>query len=311
MYKIKADIARVVSVNPNEFTVDMIGSDGCEYNNVEILSLYSKPDSNGQGVYMMPELDSIGLILNFSGQRVVVGFFNPVADGMFYEELFKGDFCLKTKANNKIIGRNNGIIDILASEQSKISLYPATGQSNDSSGQDNLLRVLVENLDIITDGGFLKHTVNKRDEVTDLEIELKDKPLHEDNPNKLRVSVGDNGDFYNFQLLTTNGEGENVRYNYNQKPDGTKKQECFDENGEKLYTVDVAPDLTTTVSVEDGEDVSITINDSGDINISTGGSLTFNGDALVKDDFISTFNSHSHPGDGLQPSNQSSGETTE
>lgn len=248
MFKLKADLGRVTYVDTEKFTVDMKGLNGTEYKDINFLTLYGKPNAEGQGAYMMPELNSYGLILNFAEQYLVLGFLNyGITD-----DLDEGEFCFKTRAGSKIIGYNNGKLEFKASPQSWIKLFPQSGNKRDSYGYDNLLRMLVENLEITTDGGYLKHKVNKKDETTSLFFELKDKPFEEDEPNKLRCEIGADasGFLSKFKLIE---DGDNIRLEKNQKPNGWKEEIAYDENGNEMYRITTTETLKRTVEIEEGE----------------------------------------------------------
>lgn len=249
-FDIKADIGRVTYVDPNKFTVDIKTFSGREYEGLSFLSLYSKPNSNGQGIYMIPEINSYGLIIKLGNQEtLVIGFFNPVVTSeeelSEYEDLHPGDYVLKTQAGNKIIGHADGSMTMMASSQCKIRLFPQSGNQNDSFGYDNLLRGLFENIEIVTNGGYLKSNINKKVKTTNVKLEMRNKPLKKQNPDIVRFDVGSQGPtgndefLINMNIYTTasNGEEEILRYNYSVKPNGWRKQTSYDQDGEKLYEV--------------------------------------------------------------------------
>lgn len=266
-FNIEADIARVHFVNTEKYTVDMVGINGTKYKDLPFLSLYSKPNSQGQGVYMMPERDSYGIIVklqhkmmnSFLGaDKFVVGFYNPIDDEGNYssgrEEINPGDFVAKTVFGNKMIGRTDGSITIMASDQSQMTLYPASGNKQDSWGFDNLLRAIFENLEINTDGGHIHHHVNKKEKTTNLNFEIRNKPLMTENPDIVRGDIGSQGAMGNDEYFTTvdviktsqKGDKETVRQRLKWKTTGWKKIYWYNSDGKKKaeYTITKEVDRT-------------------------------------------------------------------
>ncbi|MFW5895158.1 MAG: hypothetical protein ACOCT9_00290 [archaeon] len=254
-FNIEFDIGRVHFVNTEKYTVDMVGLDGNRYQNLPFLNLYCKPYDQGQGIYMMPERDSYGIILKLGHQmmkntlgadRFVIGFYNPMNEDGNYssdrEEINPGDFCFKTVFGNKIIGRTDGSITIKASDQSQMTLFPASGNKEDSFGFDNLLRAIFENFEFNTDGGHVHHHVNKKEKTTNLEFELRDKPLYSENPDIIRGNIGSQGPmgdeeyFYTLNVYHSSASGEELtlRNSLEWKTTGWKRQRWYDEDEIKL-----------------------------------------------------------------------------
>ena len=249
------DIGRVVFVDEEKYTLDLISINGNRYKNIPFLNLYSKPKANGQGIYMMPERDSFAIILRLkheimgSADRFAIGFYNPLDENGSYssdrEEINQGDFVFKTSADNKIIGRTDGSITIMASDQSQITLFPASGNKKDSAGYDNLLRALFENLEINTDGGHIHHSVNKKEMTTNLNFEIRNKPLYSENPTVIRGNVGsqppmeDIEDFITFSVLDVTENNETLRQEFTWRSDGYKNHIYYDTNeqAEAEFTV--------------------------------------------------------------------------
>lgn len=247
------DVASVHFVNAEKYTVDMVGMSGNRYKEIPFLSLYSKPLSNGQGLYMLPEIGSYALVIKlkhgggkFGSDKFAFGFFNPIdSDGSYIgerETLQSGEFCVKTAAGNKIICRADGTVTAFASDQAQMTLFPASGNRNDSCGFDNLLQLLLENLDVTTDGGYFKHTVNKKDKTSNLEFEIRNKPLYSENPGVVRGNIGyqlPTGDpqyFMTLEVFDCKEGGEKLipRSKLEWKIDGWRCQTKFDVDGYKV-----------------------------------------------------------------------------
>lgn len=291
---IDVDIGRVVFVNANKYTIDLISINGNQYQDIPFLSLYSKPDSSGQGMYMMPERDSYALILKIKNkfigaERFCIGFFNPMGDDGRYdgdrEEINQGDFVAKTVFGNKIIGRTDGSITVKASEQSQFTMFPSSGNKEDSWGYDNLLRAIFENVEINTDAGHIHQKVNKKDETTNINFEIRNKPLYSGNPQVIRGNIGSQGTMGDSQYFKTlevvdkinEGRDEVIRQKLEWKTNGYKHHiindaegnplqeltidDTFNKNvkkfnsdgsGNLIYQMDLAPNGTKTTTTYDG-----------------------------------------------------------
>ena len=61
---VNMELGRVIFSNPEKYTVDIISESGRTLRGVPYLSPYGKPNSEGQGMYMLPEQDSYVMVLN-------------------------------------------------------------------------------------------------------------------------------------------------------------------------------------------------------------------------------------------------------
>ena len=247
------ELGRVIFSNPEKYTVDIISESGRTLRGVPYLSPYGKPNSEGQGMYMLPEQDSYVMILNllptgsdnyFGREVFCFGFFNPTDEkGGFSagrEELSPGDFCLKTVAGNKIIGSTDGVNLIYSTDLCQIQLFPFSGNVQDSAGLDNLIRMFMENFELHTDGGFWTWKVNKKENKTNFSYQFKNKPLNENNPDIVRGNIGGQGlmgddtYFHTVEYLNTKAQGETevLRVSQKEKIDGTLERSTFSEDGQ-------------------------------------------------------------------------------
>ena len=252
------EIGRIVFCNIEKYSVDIITESGTMLKDVPFLSAYGKPDDKGQGVYILPEPDSYVMVIHllpeqgtfFGRETFCFGFFNPPdGDGNFIskrEHLLPGSFCLKTAAENKIIGTPDGVLLIHSSELCKIQMFPFSGNVRDSSGLDNLLRMFMENFELYTDGGFWEWKVDKKENKTNFEFQFKNRPLSENEPDIFRGNIGSQGTmgddtyFFTHEQLTTEevDEGEieeTIRKTKKEKIDGEIIVERFDEDEEKVF----------------------------------------------------------------------------
>jgi hypothetical protein len=261
---IDVDIARVVFVNANKYTIDLVSINGNQYQDVPFLSLYSKPSSTGQGIYMMPERDSYALIVKIKNdilgaERFAFGFFNPLNDSGGYsgdrEEIRQGDFVAKTVFGNKIIGRTDGSITVKASDQSQFTIFPSSGNKEDSWGYDNLLRALFENVEINTDAGHIHQKVNKKEKTTNINFEVRNKPLYSEDPQIIRGNIGSQGVMGDSQFFKTlevvdkinNGNSEVIRQKLEWKTDGHKHHIINDPDGNIVSEVTVTKEFDKNV----------------------------------------------------------------
>lgn len=250
---VNMELGRVVFSNPEKYTVDIISESGRTLRGVPYLSPYGKPDSEGQGVYMLPEQNSYVMVLNllatgnddfFGSEVFCFGFFNPVdEEGSFSagrEKLSPGDFCFKTVAGNKIIGSTDGVNLIYSTDLCQIQLFPFSGNVQDSAGLDNLIRMFMENFELHTDGGFWTWKVDKKENKTNFSYQFKNKPLGENNPDIIRGNIGSQGlmgddtYFHAFEHLNTKSQGEEevLRLSQREKIDGTLERSTFDPDGQ-------------------------------------------------------------------------------
>lgn len=251
---IDVDIGRVVFVNANKYTIDIVSINGNHYKDIPFLSLYSKPNSSGQGIYMMPEIDSYTLVLKIKNEilgaeRFALGFFNPMGEDGRYdgerEEINQGDFVAKTIFGNKVVGRTDGSITVKASDQSQFTMFPASGNKNDSWGYDNLLRAIFENVEINTDAGFIHQKVNKKEKSTNVNFEIRNKPLYSENPQIIRGNIGSQGllgdsqYFHTLEVVDILNEGrdEVIRQSLKWKTNGFKEHIINDADGNVLKEV--------------------------------------------------------------------------
>lgn len=112
---------------------------------VQWLNLDSSPDGDESGV--IPRVNSYGLVFYVDGEPFVLGFFSPLtgsgdASGK-KEDLNEGDRVLKTLANNKIILRSHGEIQIESTRTCRTIYFP----------DRHLLNTLCRNYEFRTDGG--------------------------------------------------------------------------------------------------------------------------------------------------------------
>ena len=262
--KIDVDIGRVVFSNANKYTIDLVGIEGNQYKDVPFLSLYSKPGSSGQGIYMMPERDSYALIIkiknSFLGaKRFALGFFNPLGEDGSYsegrEKINQGDFVAKTVFGNKIIGRTDGSITIKASDQSQFTIFPESGNKKDSYGYDNLLRAIFENMEINTDAGHIHQKVNKKEETTNINFEIRNKPLYRNNPQIIRGNIGSQGTLGDNQYFKTlevvdikqEGRSEVIRQQLEEKVDGYKHHIINDTEGNVVSEVTITENFDKNI----------------------------------------------------------------
>ena len=279
------DIGRVTAVYPNKMTIDLVGLDNDEYSNVRFLSLYAKPNSNNQGVFMIPEIGSYGVIFKIKNQYFCFGFLVE-NDGI--EDMYPGEYLFKTEAGNKIWGHSDGRITIMTTNMNKIELFPESGNAKDSYGYDNLLRAVIENYEITTGGSFHKRSVNKKENTTNLYEEFRNKPIMKDNPTLIRQNKGSQGptgnDEYIFthQIIETSREGqdEEVTREYKVKPDGSSEFKKYEQEKE-VYKEKINVDGSKEVDIKgkfthkmyDGDDVAqeYEVNPDGSSKLSVGG----------------------------------------
>jgi len=299
LMKTSFTIARVTHVNKNKYTVDLKDIEGRSFYNVPFLTPYNKPLTNGQGIYQMPERDSYAVVLlfgsgmlkkDFGKSKIVLGFYSPIDEKGSYDggrdEIQPGDINLKTLFGNRITLRTDGSIEFKASDQAQIHLYPESGNERDSYGYDNLLRILLENFELVSSGGMLEQKVNKKSSDTYLSFEFRDKALYPENPRIIRGRMGfqdpldGTKSFFVLDSFDTesDGEEETHRYHYEWENDGHIIIKHFDideieryhfeitdigkktiikhnENGEKTYQKELSPMGHKTVEHFDGGEI--------------------------------------------------------
>ena len=292
------ELGRVVFSNSETYTVDVITSSGRTLRGVPYLSPYSKPVSEGQGVYIVPEVDSYVMVFHllptgsdrFFGRDVFcLGFFNP-ADGEGFssgrEALSPGDFCLKTMAGNKIIGSTDGVILVYSTDLCQIQLFPFSGNVKDSAGLDNLIRAFTENFELHTDGGFLTWKVDKKENKTNFGYQFKNKPLGENNPDFIRGNLGSQGlmgddeYFHTQEWYTTKAQGETevLRVQQKEKIDGTLERTLLNADGEVKHHLECSSDGSKTEKQYNGGDLvwSFTRETDGKSKLTIGAGSEFN-----------------------------------
>lgn len=259
---IDVDIGRVIFVNANKYTIDLMSINGNQYQDVPFLSLYSKPNSSGQGVYMMPERDSYALIVKIKNdvlgaERFALGFFNPLNDTGGYsgdrEKIEQGDFVAKTVFGNTIIGRTDGSITLKASDQSQFTMFPSSGNKQDSWGYDNLLRAIFENIEISTDAGHIQQKVNKKEKTTNINFEVRNKPLYSEDPQVIRGDIGSQGPmgdpqyFKTIEVIDIVDEEEILRQELKWKTNGYTKHIINNPDGILLTEITITSDYDRNI----------------------------------------------------------------
>jgi len=257
------DLGRVVFVNEDKFTLDVIGINGNRYKDIPFLNLYSKPKDKGQGIYMMPERDSYAVIIRLKHQimgaseRFAIGFYNPLDEEGSYssdrEKINAGDFVFKTVFGNKIIGRTDGSITIMSSDQAQITLFPESGNKKDSFGYDNLIRLLFENFELNTDAGHIHQHVNKKDMSTNINFEVRNKPLYSEGPSLIRGNIGsqppmeEEKDFITFSVYDIVAEQERIRQEFTWRVNGYKERTYYNDQEQKVAEMITGEDFSESV----------------------------------------------------------------
>lgn len=258
------ELGRVYFVNNEKYTIDVLTASGTFLKDVPFLSFYSKPSDKGQGVYAMPEEGSYTMIVRtinvssgrqrFNREVFAFGFFNPVDENRGFkssrEDLNPGDIALKTAAGNKVLLTTDGVILVHASDLCRMELFPFSGNSKDSAGLDNLLRIFLENFRLYSNGGNWQWSTDKKAPGTNFIFEFKNKPLLEHNPSYIRGMIGSQGPTGNPEYFKTyehiiseaNGKVEKTLIRHQEKITGEFERKHYTESGELTYELNFKPD---------------------------------------------------------------------
>lgn len=285
----------IVAVDVERWTVVVqLHETGIRQYNVPMLSPYFFRE-RGQGAYFIPEVGAQCLVCNAYGQYFILGYLPPVdpessvgaevTDNLSNQagtttqssenneiissyrnnrdgDMLPGDYCLMTRARNRIKMFTNGNILVEATKLC-MRLY---------SKLRNWVTDLCVNYTMMTPGGKIEFTNDEETQATNYRREVKQK-VDDDNPSFVET-VGDGAGVYKRVIQTTAGT---VKYTEHIDEDGNVTLEA-----EGNMTIKVTGDVTietaggTLEMAAAGSSWAAT----GDLTITSTGTLKLDGSAI-------------------------------
>lgn len=147
----KVQAGRIININTNTHTYDVITDSGYQLKDLPIMFPYSS-NEKGQGINYIPEIGTRCIVCNtVTGEDFILGFIIPVGIAKEYEvstgeettknsyvgrsgnkseDLLPGDIEIKTSSGNKLRVLAGGVIEIVSKEGLCLSKYIANPGEN-------------------------------------------------------------------------------------------------------------------------------------------------------------------------------------
>jgi hypothetical protein len=176
-------------------------TDDLDLANVQWISLSLHPQ--GDDASVMPRIGAYCVILFINSEPYIIGYYRPLVDDSITEApnvtpLLPGDQGLTTIAQNSIVARAGGSIELTATQLCRILLLPS----------GNLVNLIGENYELDVDGGVETFTADPDTGAVNRDIYVFDNYDTTENAVEVQMGTTDTDAIMHYTNGPTNSDGE-------------------------------------------------------------------------------------------------------